>query len=104
MNMFLKQSCLVLAVVFLLGVVQSVAATDEQTVTGGELYTSLCAACHTEKPGNMMGQPVEDLAAKMKTVKNLPSASGKLAQMQAALKPLSDQQMQDIAVYLNGLK
>lgn len=104
MNIFLKQACLISGAVFLLGVVQSVAATDEQTVTGGELYASLCAACHTEKPGNMMGQPVDALVAKLNTVKSLPSASGKLAQMQEALSPLSERQIEDIAIYLNGLK
>ena len=38
-------------------------------------------------------------------VKNLtPPPNEKVEQMQEALKPLSDQDLKDIAVYLNGLK
>ena len=53
----------------------------------------------------MMGQPVDGLVAKMNKVKNLtPPPNEKVEQMQEALKPLSDQDLKDIAVYLNGLK
>lgn len=53
----------------------------------------------------MMGQPVDGLVAKMEKVKGLtPPPNDKVAEMQEALKPLSGQDMKDIAVYLNGLK
>ena len=53
----------------------------------------------------MMGQPVDGLVAKMNKVKSLtPPPNEKVEQMQEALKPLSDQDLKDIAMYLNGLK
>ena len=78
---------------FLFVAVQSQAAQEDRAAEGQKLYDDLCAICHTEKP------------AKMNKVKSLtPPPNEKVEQMQEALKPLSDQDLKDIAVYLNGLK
>ena len=74
-------------------------------VTEGEtLYKASCSSCHTERPGRIIGKPVEDLVAKMHAVKNMDGAVGKVLAMQNALKPLSDQQLIDIATYLHQIK
>ena len=72
--------------------------------SGQELYTKLCASCHTANPAAMKGKPVEALLAGMDRVKNLPNASGAAARMQQVLQPLSQEQTKNIAIYLNGLK
>ena len=90
---------------FLFVAVQSQAAQEDRAAQGQKLYDDLCAICHTEKPAKRMGQPVDGLVAKMEKVKGLtPPPNDKVAEMQEALKPLSGQDMKDIAVYLNGLK
>ena len=90
---------------FLFVAVQSQDDQEDRAAQGQKLYDDLCAICHTEKPAKMMGQPVDGLVAKMEKVKGLtPPPNDKVAEMQEALKPLSGQDMKDIAVYLNGLK
>lgn len=92
-------------VAFLFVAAQSQAAQEDWAEEGRKLYNDLCAACHTDKPAKLMGQPVDSLMAKMQKVKNLPSPTNeKMAEMQDALKPLAGQDMENIAVYLNGLK
>lgn len=72
--------------------------------TGEALFKQSCVSCHRDKPAKMMGKPVDALVAKMKHYQTMPSPTGVVAAMQKALKPWSDEQITDVAVYLNGLK
>lgn len=83
--------------------VQATAAAGD-AASGATLYTASCAKCHQDKPGKMMGKPVNDLLAKFNKYKNTPSATGKVAEMQKAFLPWSEKDMNDVATYLNGLK
>ncbi len=60
---------------------------------------------HTDKPAGMLGQSVDSLVVKMEKVKNLTQPPNeKVEEMQAVLEDISAQDMENIAVYLNGLK
>ena len=53
----------------------------------------------------MLGQSVDSLVVKMEKVKNLTQPPNeKVEEMQAVLEDISAQDMENIAVYLNGLK
>lgn len=83
--------------------VQASAAAGD-AANGGKLYTASCASCHKDKPGKMMGKPVDALVAKMKKYKDMACPAGKVAEMQKSLKPWGEKEMTDAATYLNGLK
>lgn len=98
-----KRGGVVLAAIFLLAAAQVNAAQDNPLL-GEKLYKESCMSCHTEKPVGMMGAPVALLVEKMHMVKEMDAPQGKVAQMQKVLKTLSDQEVTEIAVYLNGMK
>ena len=79
-------------------------AAEGDVAAGEKLYKASCMSCHKEKPGKMAGKPVADLVAKTKKYKTMACPTGKVATMQQAIKGLSDQQITDIAVYLNSMK
>ena len=85
---------------FLFVAVQSEAAQEDRAAQGRKLYD-----CHTDKPAGMLGQSVDSLVVKMEKVKNLTQPPNeKVEEMQAVLEDISAQDMENIAVYLNGLK
>lgn len=98
-----KQCGFVLVAIFLFAAAQ-VHASPDNPLVGEKLYKESCMSCHTEKPVGMMGAPVALLVEKMHAVKAMDAPQGKVVQMQKVLKTLSDQQITDIAVYLNGMK
>lgn len=98
-----KQYGFVVAAIFLFAAAQAHAASDNPLL-GEKLYKESCMSCHTEKPMGMMGAPVALLVERMHAVKDMNAPQGKVAQMQKVLKTLSDQEITDIAVYLNGMK
>ena len=103
MKKYLKYGVFALAASLLFTGIQS-ATAQEAEQDGAKLYASLCAGCHTPTPAKMMGKPVDKLVAGMEKVKNLESPTGPLVQMKAALTPLTDAQIKNIAAYLNQLK
>lgn len=103
MKAIMKTLCVLGVGAFIVTAVQSQAAMND-AAAGQKMYMDSCASCHKDKPAKMIGQPVSGLTAKMQKYKIMPNATGKVAMMQKALAPMSDQQITDIAVYLNGLK
>ena len=90
------------AAALLLGAVQ--VAAQDNTDSGKELYQKLCAACHSATPAKMMGQPADSLVAGMEKVRDMQNPSGAAAKMQSVVRPLSQEQIKNIAAYLNQLK
>ena len=99
-----KPISLLSAAALLFVAVQVNAAADVDVAAGETLYKASCMSCHKEKPGKMVGKPVDELVQKMKKYTAMACPTGKVATMQSALKPWSDKQMRDVATYLNGLK
>ena len=93
-----------LAAAALLVVAVQVQAAEGDAAAGESLYKASCMSCHKEKPGKMVGKPVADLVAKSMKYKDMVCPTGAVEKMQKAMKPLSEKQITDIAVYLNGLK
>lgn len=100
---FSANSVKILLAAGLLLVGTAVAAQDSAG-SGQELYQKLCAACHSASPAAMKGKPVDALIAGMEKVKNMSNPTGSTARMQQVVKPLSPQQLKDIATYLNQMK
>jgi mono/diheme cytochrome c family protein len=102
MTMFAKSLKIFLAAGLLLTAVQ--VAAENNVDSGKALYQKLCAACHSATPAKLMGQPADSLVAGMEKVRDMSNASGAAAKMQSVLKPLTQEQIKDIATYLNQLK
>lgn len=98
-----KQCGFAVAAIFLFAAAQ-VHASPDNPLLGEKLYKESCMSCHTERPVGMLGAPTALLVEKMHAVKKMDAPQGKVAQMQKVLKTLSDQEITDIAVYLNGMK
>lgn len=80
------------------------ATAQDSTESGKELYQKQCAPCHSANPAKMMGQPVDVLVKDIERMRDLPNATGAVAKMQSVVRPLHQEQIKDIATYLNQLK
>ena len=90
---------------FLFVAVQSVAAQEDRAAEGKNLYELRCVTCHGIKAEKLAGKPTDYLEDRMQSFKEMDDPLfEKVRRMQAALAPLSDEQLKHIAIYLNGLK
>ena len=69
---------------------------------GAALYDS-CAPCHTLNGNGMAGKSISDLMNKMKAYQSGTYTDPKMAGMHKVLAPLSDQQLLDLAAYINKM-
>lgn len=69
---------------------------------GAALYDS-CVPCHTLNGNGLAGKSVSDLMNKMKAYQGGTYTDPKLAGMHKVLAPLSDQQLLDLAAYMNKM-
>ena len=69
---------------------------------GAALYDS-CVPCHTLNGNGMAGKSISDLMNKMKAYQSGTYTDPKVAGMHKVLAPLSDQQLLDLAAYINKM-
>lgn len=69
---------------------------------GAALYDS-CVPCHTLNGNGLAGKSISDLMNKMKAYQSGTYTDPKMAGMHKVLAPLSDQQLLDLAAYMNKM-
>lgn len=69
---------------------------------GATLYDT-CVPCHTLNGNGIAGKSISDLMNKMKAYQGGTYSDEKLAGMHKVLAPLSDQQLLDLAAYINKM-
>lgn len=69
---------------------------------GAALYDT-CVPCHTLNGNGIAGKSVSDLMTKMKGYQGGSYSDPKMAGMHKVLAPLSDQQLLDLAAYINKM-
>ncbi len=76
-------------------------AEEKQPNKGEQLYKS-CISCHSAKP-KFAGKSVEELAEKHKHFRDGKFTKPVVIKMQKAFKGMSDQDLKDLAIYINKL-
>ena len=100
-----KQVCAFSLGALLFVAVQSQAAQEDQTQEGRQIYELRCASCHGLEAEKLVGKPVQYLADRMQDIKRMHDPLlEKMRRMQQALEPLSDDQIENIALYLHKLQ
>lgn len=103
MNMFVKRAAL-LALPVLTLAFANVAYSQMQgnPASGASLYES-CVPCHTLMGKGLAGQPEAQLVSKMTAIQTGTFTNAKAAEMQKVLKPMTAQQILDLASYITKM-
>ncbi len=80
----------------------SVFAASNNPARGASLYEP-CATCHTYTGKGIAQMPINALLQKMTYYKNGNFADSQLNNMQKALKPLTTQDLEDLAAYITQM-
>ncbi|MEG2172242.1 MAG: tat pathway signal sequence [Desulfovibrionaceae bacterium] len=103
MNMCIKRAMLVaLPVMMLVFASVTYAQMQGNPADGAALYEG-CVPCHTLMGKGIAGQPEGQLVSKMTAIQNGSFTNPKAIEMQNVLKPMSPQQILDLAAYITGM-
>lgn len=103
MNIFAKRAVLVALPVMTL-IFANVAYSKMQgdPAAGAALFEN-CVPCHTLMGKGIAGQPEDQLVSKMTAIQNGTFTNPKALEMQKVLKPMSEQQVFDLASYITKM-
>lgn len=103
MKTFVKRaSFVVLPVMTLMFANVAYSQLQGNPATGASLYES-CVPCHSLMGKGIAGQPEAQLVTKMQTIQKGTFTKPKAIEMQNVLKPMSPQQVQDLAAYISKM-
>lgn len=103
MNMFVKRVAFVaLPVMTLMFANVAYSQMQGNPANGASLYEG-CVPCHTLAGKGLAGQPEAQLVNKMTAIQNGTFTNPKAIEMQNVLKPMSAQQVLDLASYITKM-